>query len=314
MKRILILAIAAAALFSFSAAYAGEFSTAAVDVTQRDGYAEFSAPNNTRVVVFGSDEVSFQVASTLIIRNGNALLIDAKFTRADAAKIAAFLRDSGIRLTQIYISHGDPDYYFGLEEIKASHPNVIARATRRTTRHIVRTVLNKLETWAEALGDEAPKNVVFPKLTDEKRFEFEGLAIEIFGSDITRTTLYIPSLGMLVGGANITSGNHLFLADMSLDSDRESWLNSLRELGALDAEIVIPGHTNLVDETFDGSAIDFSIGYIRAANEILRTSSNSGEFITRMEERYPNLLSKEVLTLSGLVLTGEMPWRRYAED
>lgn len=140
------------------------------------------------------------VEELLVDFGPSALLIDTKFARSDAEKIVAYLRSSGARLTQIYISHGDPDYYFGLEEIKAVYPDVIAQATRRTARHITRTVLNKLEVWAPVLGDQVPKNVVFPKPTDETSFQFEGLDIQIFGSDRARTTLYIPALKMLVGG------------------------------------------------------------------------------------------------------------------
>lgn len=285
---------------------AAESSSAPVDENEQaapmDDYGEYQevyADDTTRVIVFGSDEVSFQVASTLIIRNNNALLVDTKFSKTDAQEIIRFLNDSNSNLTQIFISHGDPDYYFGLEEFRAAFPDAAVGTTTSVAQHIEGTIASKLEVWAEALGDEIPTNFIMPENLVDTEFDFEGLNIQIFGSDPTRITLYIPALNMLLGGANITNGNHLFLADMSTEQDRAGWVNNLTELQGLNAAIVIPGHTNLATETFDGTAIDFSIDYLEAAAEVLPTITTSEEFITEMQARYPNLNSPDVLGLSG---------------
>lgn len=282
-----------------------------------EAYGEYIELGNlgsgTRAVVFGSDEVSFKVTSVLLFRNQRALLVDSKFTKTDAQRILSYLRDSGAALTHIFISHGDPDYYFGLEEIKEAHPRVIARTTPSVANRITRTILNKLGVWAEALGAEIPQNIVLPQIMNETSFDFEGLTVRIFGSDPTRITLYIPQLNMLLGGANITAKNHLFLADMSSNADRGRWLDNLIELRNVSADVVIPGHTDLSTEAFDRSSIDFSIGYLRAVGEELATAQNSGAFIRAMQGRYPDLGSSGVLELSARVLTGEMEWEEEAE-
>lgn len=277
-------------------------------------YKVFEADENTNVVVFGSDEVSFQVISTLIVRNENALLVDTKFSKTDAQNIIRYLQDSGLNLTRIFISHGDPDYYFGLEEFRAAYPGAEVGTTTEVAKHIEGTVASKLKVWAEALGNELPKNFAMPENLVDTSFGFEDLTIEIFGSNPTRITLYIPELNMLLGGGNITSGNHLFLADMSLEEDRRQWRDNLTELKGLNADIVIPGHANLVGETFGGEAIDFSIEYLQTAEDILPNIQTGEEFIAAMSEKYSNLNSPDVLSLSAGVLTGEMEWRRYVDN
>lgn len=271
-------------------------------------YVERELDENTTLVTFGSEEMAFNVTANLIIRNGDALLIDTKFTQTDAQEIVNYLKNADVDLTQIFISHGDPDYYFGLERIKQAYPDVIAYTTPSVAQHVANTMLNKLEVWGEVLGDEQPDNLVMPKIFEATSFEFNGLTLEVFGSDPTRITVYIPEYNLLLGGPTIVSGNHVFLADMSTTEDRQRWLDNLTELQGLNAEIVVPGHTVFADETYTAESIDFTIGYIQAVNEILPTVQNSEEFIAAMEERYPDLQSREVLVLAGQVLTGEMTW------
>ncbi len=271
-------------------------------------FKELLLPNNTKVVVFSSDEKNFCVTASLVIRNNNALLIDTKFNKTDPRKILYYLQYTGLRLTDIFISHGDPDYYFGLEEIKAAYPKVIARTTPSVAQHITNTVWNKLVVWKDALQDEIPRNIVLPEILTDNSFTFEGLHFNIFGSDRSRIALYCPELRLVAGGPSIVSGNHLFLADMSTDEDRTRWHRNLVELRTLNPAVVIPGHSDLEKEIFDVQSIAFSIEYLFNVASILPTTPTSDLFISRMLEKYPNLKSYDVLALSAKVLTGEMPW------
>ena len=66
------------------------------------------------VKVYNADGNSFNVNSTLVVGDKEAMVIDAGFTRADALRIAANVLDSGKQLKTIYVSQADPDYYFGV--------------------------------------------------------------------------------------------------------------------------------------------------------------------------------------------------------
>lgn len=269
---------------------------------------ELALSGDTRAVVFGSDEMNFCVTSTLVIRNSRALLIDAKFSKTDANRIISYIQDQGLELTQIFISHGDPDYYFGLEEFKAVYPRVIARTTPETAKRITSTMLEKLVTWEPVLGDEIPQNLVVPQILNATSFTFEGLTIEIFGSDSTRIALYLPDFNMIVGGPSIVSGNHLFLADMGTTADLNRWKDNLTELRNLNPTIVIPGHTDIANERFtEVTTIHFSSQYLTDALSA-NWAQPSSNFINGMNSLHPNLLSYPVLELSGKVLSGEMTW------
>ena len=62
------------------------------------------------------------------------------------------IKKSGKKLTTVYISAGDPDFYFGLEPIKAAFPDVKVLADQHVVDHINQTKDAKLSYWSPILG------------------------------------------------------------------------------------------------------------------------------------------------------------------
>ncbi|MHA7304959.1 MBL fold metallo-hydrolase [Arthrobacter sp. TMN-49] len=75
-------------------------------------------------------------SATLITGHTKALLVDAGFTRADGHRLVAAVLDSGKDLETVFISHTDPDYYFGLEVIAGAFPEARILATPLVIEHI----------------------------------------------------------------------------------------------------------------------------------------------------------------------------------
>jgi glyoxylase-like metal-dependent hydrolase (beta-lactamase superfamily II) len=71
---------------------------------------------------FPAGEHGFYRAPVLLSGAHEAVLIDGGFTLPDGKALAAAIKTSGKRLTTIYISQSDPDYYFSLAPIKAAFP------------------------------------------------------------------------------------------------------------------------------------------------------------------------------------------------
>ena len=82
------------------------------------------------------DDAIFQVSSVLVSGQRDAILIDAQFGKSQAAKVVDMVRASGKTLTTIYISHGDPDFYFGLDTVLAAFPDARVVATEPTVQHL----------------------------------------------------------------------------------------------------------------------------------------------------------------------------------
>src|SRR5688500_19894944 len=62
----------------------------------------------------------FPVSSSIISGGSEVMLIDAQFRRSDAEALVSKLKATGKKLTTVYISHSDPDFYFGLDTITAA--------------------------------------------------------------------------------------------------------------------------------------------------------------------------------------------------
>ena len=117
--------------------------------------------------------------ATLITGDTDALLVDAGFTRADGHRLAAAILDSGKRLTTVFLSHGDPDFYFGAEVIADAFPDAEIVATPLVIEHIAHSYEGKLKAWA-SLGANLPTRLVeIAPLTGDltlegHRFELKG--------------------------------------------------------------------------------------------------------------------------------------------
>src|SRR5215217_7526550 len=130
--------------------------------------------NNLKLEVYNASENSFGVASVIVSGKTDAVLIDAQFTLADAEKVAAQIKNSGKKLTTIYVSHTDPDFYFGLEIFKKYFPEVTAYASPATVEHIKATAQKKLDVWGGQLGNKVTSNVILPQVLKGNSIELEG--------------------------------------------------------------------------------------------------------------------------------------------
>lgn len=267
----------------------------------------YTLNNGTELHVFTTDEVGFMVTAALVIRNQKAFLVGSGFRLSDGDIIVDYLKSNNLELEKIFVIQGDPDYYFALEPIKAAFPNAVAYATSYVIEHILHSVTGKLQVWKEALGDNAPKNVVLPALLEDTTIEFEGMSWEFFGSEPSQINLWNSETKTIIGGINTFNQLHLFLADTQTVEKLRAWQGRLQDLIDLNAELLIPGHA---DETgsFDNEALRFSINYLEEAITLKETISDSETFIAKMQEKFPNLRNEAVLALGAKVLTGEMPW------
>jgi hypothetical protein len=266
--------------------------------------------NNLKLEVYNASENSFGVASVLISGKTDAVLIDAQFTLADAENVAQKIKASGKKLTTIFVSHGDPDFYFGLEVFKKYFPEVTAYASPATVEHIKATAQKKLEVWGERLGKNITSNIVLPQILKGNSIELEGQKLEIIGLEEfpNKTFVWIPSIKTVVGGINIFGTTfHLWMADAQTTDARKNWIAVLDKISALKPEIVIPAHANS-NSPFDIAAVNHTKSYIQFYEEALKTNKTSEALIAALKTKYPALTFETALMIGAKVNTGEMKW------
>ena len=252
----------------------------------------------------------FPVSSTLVTGEREAILIDAQFGKSQAAKVVDMIRASGKKLSTIYISHGDPDFYFGLDTVLAAFPDAKVVASEPTVRHIKETVDGKLAYWGPKLGADAPARTVVPEVLAGNSLTLEGRKLEINGLDSAqpdRSFVWIPSLRTVAGGVVVFGNLHVWMADTQTPKSHQDWLATLARIEALKPKTVIPGHY-AQGAPLTVESVRYTAGYIRAFDAAAAQAKDSAALIAAMKAKYPQAGEPASLELSAKVAKGEMRW------
>ncbi|MGK5080596.1 MBL fold metallo-hydrolase [Janthinobacterium sp. HLX7-2] len=272
--------------------------------------AAASAPLTLEVFNPGEAAI-FPVASVLVAGKHDAVLIDAQFSRAEAQKLVEKIRASGKKLTTVYISHSDPDFYFGLDVIKAAFPQAKIVATPATVAEIRRKADAKVSYWGPILKDNAPRSIVIPQALTGQRIILEGQALHVAGPTPSRTYVWIPSIKAVVGGVVLFAHLHVWTADTQSAQSRQDWLKTLDGIAALHPVTVVPGHFKPGSAgvaQFSPDSIGFTRDYLVTFEAETAKAANSAALIVAMKQHYPNLGLDGALETSAKVAKGEMPW------
>ena len=246
--------------------------------------------------------------ATLVTGQNEALLVDAGFTRADGHRLAAAALDSGKTLTTVFISHGDPDFYFGAEVLADAFPDATFVATPLVIDHIRHSFEGKLKAWA-ALGPNLPTRLVEPTpltggLTlEDHRFELEGGPAALPDCHY----LWQPEHRAILGGVLLFQQEHVWVADTPTQGDRSAWIALLDEMAALDPLLVVPGH-RLPGTPADASAITTTRDYLAAFEEELGKAADGAALTAALVQRYPDNGMQIAAQIGAKVATGEMTW------
>ncbi|MBC7857878.1 MAG: MBL fold metallo-hydrolase [Burkholderiaceae bacterium] len=263
-----------------------------------------------KLKVYNADGNSFHVNSILVTGKQDAMLIDAQFTRADAHRFVAEVLASGKTLKSVYVSHGDPDYYFGLEVIKAEFPDVKVYASAPTIAWIKNTVQKKVAFWGPKMGTNAPHAPVVPEALPKDGLALEGQKLEVMGLDGElpgRSFVWIPSIRAVVGGVNVFGGLHVWTADTQTKAERAAWVKTLDRIEALKPATVIPGHARDLGQS-GVEAVRYTRAYLQRFETELDKAPDSAALIDSMKHLYPDAGLDIALSIGAKVNKGELKW------
>ncbi|MFJ3450186.1 MBL fold metallo-hydrolase [Pseudomonas sichuanensis] len=273
------------------------------------GQAMAGEPLKLDVYNPGHDAI-FPVSSVIVSGEHDAILVDAQFGKGQAEQVVERLRKSGKQLTTIYISHGDPDYYFGLDTLTQAFPKARVVASAATVAHIRNTMDAKLAYWGPQMGADKPAKLVVPQVLEGNQLKLEGQALEVVGLDgpqPDRSFVWIPSIKAVVGGVVVSEHIHVWMADTQTAQSHADWLGTLARIEQLAPRTVVPGHY-LGDSSRSLEAVRFTANYIRDFDTETAKAGNADALVAAMKKRYPNLADESSLELGAKVAKGEMKW------
>ena len=261
----------------------------------------------TLTVYNPGEKAIFPVSSSLVTGDKEAILIDAQFDVQNGQALVDMIKKSGKKLTTVYISAGDPDFYFGLEPVMAAFPDVKVLADQHVVDHINLTKDAKLSYWSPILGKGAPKSLTVPQVMTASHLTLDGERIEIKEMNTPNAYLWAPSIKTAFGGVPVYSGVHVWMADSQTKAARSNWVKALDNLLALKPERVVPGHF-LGTAPQGTAAVTFTRDYVQRFEQELAKANSSGELIEGLKKAYPSLPVDDGLAIGAKVNMGEMKW------
>jgi glyoxylase-like metal-dependent hydrolase (beta-lactamase superfamily II) len=186
-------------------------------------------------------------SATLIYGRNDAVLVDTFLTIEHTNALADSIADTGKNLKYIYITHAHGDHFFGLQLLLDRFPNAIAIATPAVAKycaeHVRPEVINGF--WKPRFPGQISERLAVPQALQSNEFELEGkkmVAVETgFTDTFDSTVLYLPSIGLIVGGDVVYNGIHLYLGETTAET-RLEWKSVLDILIELKPKRVVAGH------------------------------------------------------------------------
>lgn len=282
------------ALMGFASASVGAASAAELSIT-----------------AFYSNESSlFPVASILIEGPEEMILVDAQFEKDDATQLVEMIRASGKTLTTVFISHKDPDFYFGVDTIRAAFPDARIVATPSTVEGISQTIQLKYDFWGPILGDNAPTDLIVPEVLEGDSLTVDGETVQIIGldgHDPKHTFLWVPDAETVLGGVPLYENQHVWMSDTQTVESRDDWRMTLDVIEGLNPKRIIAGHS-VGESAEDISIVEFTRSYVAAFEAAAAEAANSEELVAAMQAAYPDFAVNGSLEIGAAVLMGERSW------
>lgn len=236
--------------------------------------------------VFTSDASSALVDSTVLIGEEKAVLIDAQFTVSAATQLADIIEATGRRLETIFITHGHPDHYLGLEVFKSRFSDVQIFAHPQVKEVIEERGQNSLDYFnSTAPAGVFASNVVVPEALEQDHIMLEGERINILepmhGDTALISPVHVPSLDLLIAADIVFADTFVWTEENTESAAINLWRNSLDALEAIGAKTIIPGH-QVEGSSQDASNITHTRRYLDQWEAALATTSTAADLDAAM--------------------------------
>lgn len=272
------------------------------------GFASIVWAGTLKIKVYNpGPKAIFPITSTIIYGEKDAILIDAQFQKQYAEQLVKEIKATGKNLKTVFISHSDPDFYFGLDVIKKAFPNVKIISTAQTAYLISASKDEKMAVWNPQMKGDAPSEIIIPEAVNSIP-DLEGNKIEIQQNpvDPAHSFVWIPSLKTVAGGISVSVDSHLWMADTKNKEAIDKWIDQINAMKALQPIQVIPSH--FAKQSLSPASLDFVKKYLENYKKAVATEKTSNGIVEFMVKQYPDLSGKDELAMGAKVFLGEMNW------
>jgi glyoxylase-like metal-dependent hydrolase (beta-lactamase superfamily II) len=233
------------------------------------------------------------ITSTLIFGEHDAVLVDAMMTVAEAEALAAWVALHNRNLETIYITHVHFDHFYGLGILLDRFPG--------GERHADVFHSPSGAVSPRCFPGQVPTKLVAPQPYEHDTFTLEGHDLRIIEQGHTdsadTTSLYVPSLGLVVAGDVVYNQCHMYVGDTTPES-RKNWIAALDRLAALNPTMVVAGHKK-PGAPDSPSTIQDTKRYLEDFDRVQKTATSDQELFDQMTELYPHWVANQSWLMVG---------------
>ena len=230
-------------------------------------------------------------SATLIYGKKDAALVDCFLTIEQTNSLIESIAATGKDLKYIYITHGHGDHFFGLQMLLDRFPNAKAISTPAIINDMPEMVKPEMleNYWNKLFPGQIPARLTFPQALEGNTFNLEGHSIQVIGTGFTdthnSTSIYVPSIGLLVAGDVVYNEIHPYLAETTKQT-RQEWIAALSKLESLHPKAAVAGHKN-PDNSDSPDNIAATKKYLEDFEQLNNETSSAKELFDKMFALYP---------------------------
>src|SRR3989475_6709775 len=247
----------------------------------------------TRDLPSGTESLQWVAnTATLIYGEHDAVVVDTFATIDQNRQLADWITKSGKNLTTIYITHAHGDHSFGIKILLDRFPNARAVAAPAVAK-AMHTQIDPdylKNFWETRFPEQIPEPLVVPEALDSNEFELEGQKLVVIDDGFTdtdhSTSLYVPSIGLVVAGDAVYNGIHPYMTETS-EQSRLNWIAALERIEALKPRAVVAGHKH-PENSNSPQHIAATQHYIRDFNRLNHETTTTRELYDKMLSLYPD--------------------------
>ena len=230
--------------------------------------------------------------ATLIYGEHDAVVVDTFATIDQNQQLVDWITKSGKNLTTIYITHAHGDHSFGIKILQDRFPNARAVAVS----DVVKAMQTQIDPnfiknhWTKLFPDQISQPLIVPEALESNEFELEGHKLVVLDNGFTdtqySTSLYVPSIGLVVAGDAVYNGIHPYMPKTTKQS-RLNWIAALDRIEELKPYAVVAGHKNPANDD-NPQHIGATRKYIRDFNCLNHQTTTIRELYNKTLTLYPD--------------------------